>query len=350
MKRLIVVIMAMMLLLAACAPAAPDTPAAPATPDEPAPAAPAEPAPAEPEPIEPSGVWNIGYSNMFEKEDFFIVVEAGLRKAVEAAGYTINVTYADRDAIVMRSNIEALVLMGADIIIDFNVLDDVGSIIASELAEQGIPMLSIDSFYDGAYFFGVNNIEAGRILGEATIPFVEDKFDGEIEYIVNLYDAQSGLIIKQRNDGVVDVLQDKFGVPDENVIWLDQRADDVLTTTMTRDWLHANPNASKVVFIGQNDDRGYAINVAVEGENRVADSLIVSHNADPSSVENMLAAADGNESAWVATASYNAHRYGEQIIEMVTRILNGTQTAESEYTVVTIVTAANVKQYVSELS
>jgi ribose transport system substrate-binding protein len=296
-----------------------------------------------------SETWHVGFSNMFEREDFFITVGNGLRDAAEAKGYEFNVTFADRDATRMRQAIESLVLMGADIIIDFNVLPEVGSAITEELMEEGIPLISIDSFYDGAYFFGVNNIEAGRVLGEATIPYVESKFDGEIDFIVNLYDAASGLIIKERNDGVVEVLQERFDVPDANVIWLDMRADDVLTGTMTRDWLHANPDATRIVFVGQNDDRGFAINATVEAEHRRDHSIIVSHNADPSSIENLQRHAQDGDTAWVATASYNAHMYGVQIMEMVTRILNGEQTEMNEYTVVTIVTRANVEEYVREL-
>lgn len=292
--------------------------------------------------------YSIGYSNMALKEDFFITVEAGIRKECETLGYEYNTTISDRDATKMKQNIEALVTMGADIIIDFNVMAEAGSAIASDLDKEGIPMLSVDCVYEGAYFFGVNNLEAGNILGEATIPFVDEKFGGEIEYIVNLYDDASGPEVKKRNDGVVEVLQEKYSVPDENVIWLDSRQDDVKTQTMTRDWLNSHPEATKVVFVGQNDDRGFAINAAVEGENRIDDALIVSHNADPASVENLQKHEADKDTAWVATASYNSHLYGVQIVDMATRILNGEEVAQSEYTKVTIVTCDNVTDYVTE--
>lgn len=292
--------------------------------------------------------YNIGYSNMQVKEDFFITVEAGIKKAAEDAGYQYNTTISDRDAAKMKQNIEALVTKGANIIIDFNVLPEAGSAIATDLQKEGIPMLSIDCLYDGAYFFGVNNLEAGKLLGEATTSFVDSKFGGELQYIVNLYDEASGAEVKKRCDGVVEVLKAKYNVPDENIIWLDSKADDVKTQTMTKDWLNSHPDASKVVFVGQNDDRGYAINSAVEGLGREADSLIVSHNADPSSVENLQKHVTDKDTAWVCTASYNSHLYGQQIMDMATRILNGEKVEQSEYTKVTIVTTDNVEDYVAE--
>lgn len=292
--------------------------------------------------------YNIGYSNMQVKEDFFITVEGGIKKAAEDLGYTYNTTISDRDATKMKQNIEALVTKGADIIIDFNVMAEAGSAIASDLKKEEIPMLSVDCLYEDAYFFGVNNLEAGNILGEAAIPFVEEKFGGELEYIVNVYDAASGDEIKKRNDGVVDVLKEKYAVKEENVFWLDCKQDDVKSQTMTKDWLNSHPDAKKVVFVGQNDDRGYAINAAVEGESRKADSIIVSHNADPAPIENLQKHAEDKDTAWVATASYNSHLYGQQIMDMATKILNGETVEQSGYTKVTIITTENVNDYVKE--
>lgn len=333
-----------LVMLAGCSTDAPASSAAPASSGAPASSA----APDGSEPAPAGAAYNIGYSNMQLKEDFFITVEAGIRKACEDLGYEYNTTISDRDAAKMKQNIEALVTKGADIIIDFNVMPEAGAAIAADLEKEGIPMLSVDCLFDGAYFFGVNNLEAGRILGEATIPFVDDKFGGEIEFIVNLYDDASGPEVKKRNDGVVEALQEKYGVADDNVIWLDSKADDVKTQTMTRDWLNSHPDATKVVFVGQNDDRGFAINAAVEGESRTADAIIVSHNADPASVENLQKHAEDKDTAWVCTASYNSHLYGVQIIDMATRILNGEEVEQSEYTKVTIVTTDNVTEYVTD--
>lgn len=291
---------------------------------------------------------NVGYSNMQVKEDFFITVEGGIKAACEEAGYEYNTTISDRDATKMKQNIEALVTKGADIIIDFNVMAEVGSAIASDLAKENIPMLSIDCIYEGAYFFGVNNLEAGRILGETAATYVDSKFDGELEYIVNVYDAASGAEVQKRNDGVVEILQKKYNVPNDNVIWIDSKQDDVKSQTMTKDWLNSHPDAHKIVFVGQNDDRGYAVNAAVEGESRKADSIVVSHNADPAPIENLQKHATDKDTAWVATASYNSHLYGKQIIDMATRIMNGEKVDNSEYTKVTIVTLDNVDEYVKQ--
>lgn len=290
----------------------------------------------------------IGYSNMQLAEDFFITVSNGLKAAAEANNVKFEETIANRDAVLMAQNIEAFLMKDVDMVIDFNVLAETGSEMAARCAEKGVPMISVDCLYDGAYFFGVDNYGAGVALGEGACEFVDEKLGGEIEYIVSLWDSQSGDTIKARCDGVVDVLAEKYGVDEEHQIWIDSLADDVKTGTMTRDWLNSNPEAHKIVFVGQNDDRGYAINNAVETLSRTADCIIVSHNADPASVENLQAHLDG-DTAWVCTASYNSHLYGEQIMDMALRILKGEDVPQAGYTKVSVVSYKNVEEYVASL-
>ena len=73
----------------------------------------------------------IGYSNMQLAEDFFITVSNGLKKAAEANNVKFEETIANRDAVLMAQNIEAFLMKGVDMVIDFNVLAETGSEMAA---------------------------------------------------------------------------------------------------------------------------------------------------------------------------------------------------------------------------
>lgn len=295
--------------------------------------------------------YNIGYSNLSMKEDFFITVENGIHTACENKGYTYNTTVSDNDSAKMNQNIDALLTKGADIIISFDVLPEVGQAEAEELKKEGIPMISIDCDYGkDAYFFGVDNHGAGEALGNALVPFVADRFEEKVDYIVAVWNAQSGDTVKQRCTGAIEVLQDKYDVSDDNIVWLDCNGDDIKTQSMTEDWLGANPDAGNIVFIGQSDDRGYAINQAVIKSDRVEDCLIGSHNADPSVVENFQKyAKKPEETSWVTSISYNSYSYGEQVVQYAADILNGDAADEMQrYAQITALTVDNVEEYVAE--
>lgn len=295
--------------------------------------------------------YNIGYCNQQLKEDFFITVEAGLKKACEDLGYEYNLANTDRDSSKMKTGIDSLVTMGADIIVDFNCLPEQGAASSEQLEAEGIPMLSIDSDYgDVAYFFGVNNYDAGVALGEGLSAYVDSRFDGKLDYIVCLYDSQAGDAVKARCDGAAETLAKAYNVSEDNIVWLDSMADDTKTKTMTQDWLDSHPDAKKVAFVGQNDDRGYAITQAVEVSERIENCIIGSHNADPASVENLQKAKDDPDAnPWVVTVSYESFNYGKQIAAYATDILNGKCADEKErYAKTTVVTTDNVDDYVAE--
>ncbi len=300
---------------------------------------------------EGEATYNIGYANQALKEDFFITVENSIYTACQERGYEYNIAITDRDSTKMTQGIEALVTKGADIIIDFDCLPEAGEAMGEELAKEGIPMMSVDADYgENVYFFGVNNYEAGVALGESLSTFVDEKFGGELDYVVALWDSQSGDTVKERCTGATDTLQEKYGLSEDQVVWLDSMADDVKTQSMTRDWLDSHPDAEKVVFVGQNDDRGYAINQAIIAADRVENCLVGSHNADPSAVENLQKYIDDPMgTAWVTTVSYNSFLYGEQIIEYATDILEGNAEGEMQrYAETSPLTTENVEDYVAE--
>lgn len=337
-------------MLAGCGSTEPEAPAAPA--GETAEEAPAEEAPAEEAPAEEAPAaetYNIGYCNQQMKEDFFITVESAIYTAATNAGYEYNLAITDRDSTKMVTSIETLVTKGADIIVDFNCLPEQGAAAGEKLAAEGIPMLSIDSDYgEGVYFFGVNNYDAGTQLGKSLEAFIDDRFGGEVDFVVALWDSQAGDVVKMRCEGATDEIQEKYGLSDDQVVWLDSMADDTKTQSMTRDWLDAHPEAEHIVFVGQNDDRGYAINQAVIAADRVANCLIGSHNADPSSVENLQKNMDDpTATAWVTTMAYNSFLYGEQIVAYVADIMAGGAEMQ-RYAEISPLTTENVNDYIAE--
>ena len=103
-----------------------------------------------------------------------------------------------------------------------------------------------------------------------------------------------------------------------------------------------------LVCVGQNDDRGYAINQAVIAADRVANCLIGSHNADPSSVENLQKNMDDpTATAWVTTMAYNSFLYGEQIVAYVADIMAGGAEMQ-RYAEISPLTTENVNDYIAE--
>lgn len=340
---LVAVMMMIVSVFSGCKPAAPavEEPAAEAT--EAVEAAVTEAPAAIPGDLNGDGKVVVGYDNMQETENFFQVVKGSLEDAIAARGWEMVYAFAERDPERMIANVDSFLLQGADFIIDFNVVPETGSAQAADLKEKGIPMLSIDCLYDGAYFFGVNNLNAGETAGNAMVAAINAKWDGQLDYILHIYDESAGPEVKKRNSGAGDVLRAAYPSFDPaNEIWQDVSDNDPTDArNVITDFLTAHPDAKHIAVVSFTDDRAFAALGGVEASGRMNDVFIVSHNADATAVEHMKTSP---EDAWIATVCYNSNLYGELICQVIDKINAGEQVEQMNFNTLTAVTRENVNE------
>lgn len=370
-KRIIAMLLAVLFVIgmAACAKTAetPQTPAAdtqktetpaeePAT-DAPAPAeeTPAEEATtenAEPTPdAELNYDFTIGYAVLGEATNFFVTVGQSMRDATDAKGTKLLYTIDDRDASKMKTAIDTFVMQDADIIVDFTVLAETGEAIAKTLE---IPMLSVDCYYEGAYFFGVNNQAAGETAGAYVEEWVNSNWDGQIDAVQMLYNEANGETVKQRVGGAVDYLEgagllSRDIVTETNINSSGSTTTDVsYVRSLVVDYLTAHPEEKHIVIIAQTDEQAMAANAAVEGAGRTGEVAIVSHNCDV----NVVAQLQEKKGSIIGTVNYNSAGYGKQIVDACARILDakekGYEVDTYFYNEVYVVNMDNVWDYYPE--
>lgn len=370
-KRIIAMLLAVLFVIgmAACAKTA-ETPQTPAA-DTPKTETPAEetkneaPAPAEETSEEEPATENaeptpdadlnydftVGYSVLGEATNFFVSVGEGMRAVSAEKGINLLYTIDDRDASKMKTAIDTFVMQGADIIVDFTVLAETGEAIAKTL---DIPMLSVDCYYEGAYFFGVNNQAAGETAGAYVEEWVNANWDGQIDAVQMLYNEANGETVKQRVGGAVDHLE-SAGLLNREIVTETNINSSGSTTTdvsyvrsLVVDYLTAHPEEKHIVIIAQTDEQAMAANAAVEGAGRAGEVAIVSHNCDV----NVVAQLQEGKGSIIGTVNYNANGYGEQILRACARILDakekGYEVDTYFYNEVYVVNMDNVWNYYPE--
>lgn len=370
-KRIIAMLLAVLFVIgmAACAKTA-ETPQPPAA-DTPKTETPAEetkneaPAPAEETSEEEPATENaeptpdadlnydftVGYSVLGEATNFFVSVGEGMRAVSAEKGINLLYTIDDRDASKMKTAIDTFVMQGADIIVDFTVLAETGEAIAKTL---DIPMLSVDCYYEGAYFFGVNNQAAGETAGAYVEEWVNANWDGQIDAVQMLYNEANGETVKQRVGGAVDHLE-SAGLLNREIVTETNINSSGSTTTdvsyvrsLVVDYLTAHPEEKHIVIIAQTDEQAMAANAAVEGAGRAGEVAIVSHNCDV----NVVAQLQEGKGSIIGTVNYNANGYGEQILRACARILDakekGYEVDTYFYNEVYVVNMDNVWNYYPE--
>ena len=298
--------------------------------------------------------FKIGYTVLGNATNFFVNVNNSLETACEEKGIEFSWTINDRDASKMRTAIDTYVMQGADIIVDFTVLVETGTAIAAELAKEGIPMISIDCAYEGAYFFGVDNAGAGKTIGQFAADWVTENWDGQIDSVQGLYNEAAGELVRQRVSCGMDVLVEQGLVSADNLTYTNTNSSGATTTdvsyvrSLVVDYLTAHPDDEHIVLICMTDEVATAANAAAISTGREDNVAIVSHNCDLAVVE-MLQQESG---CIIGTVNYNSNGYGEQIVDACATILKAQETGEELdwyfYNKVYVVSRENAWEYYPE--
>ena len=309
MKKLISLLLCLCMVFTLVACGAADAPAA----DAPAADAPAVDAPAA------EKTYVIGFNNYNMGTDFPQLLYNGMEVAAKELGIELMYAEAAGDPQKMVSNIDTFITAGVDLIIDFNFNPEVGATLVQKCNDADIPLISIDCVYDGAYFFGVNNMNAGKTAGEYYAQLVKDKWGGEVDYLVLEYNFAAGTEVKQRLDGIIEGMKENgIELTEDQIVWIDYNNDTAKAQSTAADFLTAHPDSTKIAFGVLTDPASAGVLAAIETADRMSDCMIVSHGGEPIGLD-LLA----EDNCYMGTVAYDPAKYGELLIPLAKDIIDG---------------------------
>ncbi len=308
MKKILALVLSLLLVvsLVACGQSAP-APEAPA-PEAPAPEAPAPEAPAADDTI------TLGLCNINEKGVFGKLVKYGFEQATAARGWKL--VYADNnaDGQTAVTNAELMVMQDVDFVVDMNVDASVGQTIMDIFNAAEIPVLAIDIMLPGAPFFGIDSPELGYFNGETAGKYIQENYDGEVEYVVLVTQRAAGEVGYTRVRTAIDALDD-MGIKYGEVVEIEGENDTSIAQQRFTDFLTAHPDAKSIIVFTTNEITGQGVHAAACTAGREWDIRLFSANCGSTFID-PLYATEGNTS-WVSTISNFTELYGEQACQLV---------------------------------
>lgn len=287
----------------------------------------------------------IGFNNMFPDIEFFQVVEKGLEEACKANCIRLVKAYAQRDPAKMVSNVDSFVLQGADIIVEFNVNPEVGNTITKKMAEKKIPVIGVDCYYDGAYFWGVNNQKVGTTAGEYAAEYIKKNWDGKIDLMANIYSEGAGPDVKKRNSGAVDAIMKAYpNITKDKIFWLpgpNDKIDAINSKAQFTDFLTAHPDAKHIYLHVLTDQGAVGALSALEATGRTGQCIITSCDAGQEAIDNVK---KDKPTAWLGSVAAFPEKYGENIVKYALDILDGKNPPKERFTDNLVIDRNNVKQ------
>jgi ribose transport system substrate-binding protein len=189
-------------------------------------------------------------------------------------------------------------------------------------------------------FFGADNFEAGRIAGLALGQFAKQRWNCEVDALLSINSPANKLVIVRENGMRRGVQSHCPGVRFIRVAPTAYTTDATIqpfTDTLTR-----LPGQSHLLVHGINDDVAIGAVKAAQAANRLGDIYVAAQGADPTAWPYLC----GNTpfKNWVADTGYFPERYGNYIVPILTKLINGQKQPRTVYLKHEAVTPRNIKK------
>jgi ribose transport system substrate-binding protein len=287
--------------------------------------------------------YTIGFANQSEELAFAIDVRRGLERAVKMSN-NIDLVVADNklsgeEALQVA---DRLIERKVDLVIEYQIDEKINNIVMEKFQQANIPVIAVDIPVVGATFFGVDNYRAGHMAGEALGRWVTENWAGQFEKLIVLEEPRAGSLVSARIRGQIDGLEDiVHSIAENQKIFLDCGNTSSITEAQVYKTLQRFPDIHRFVIISFNDDSAIGAVRAAKALARESDIVIVGQGADRV-VRNEL---QKPGSRIVGSTAYMPERYGEQLIEIVLKILRGEPSPPAVYIKHVFIDSENIEQY-----
>ena len=274
--------------------------------------------------------YRLGFANLSEHESPFAVeVRQGLELAAASAG-DIELVLADNrlDAATAIDNAEQLIASGVDLAIEYQIDEKAGNLIMERFRAADIPVIAVDIPLVGATFFGVENFRAGQMAGAALGHWVNLHWGGEIDRLIVLEENRAGSLPGARIRGQIDGFQTIAGpVTASKMVTLDSGNTSTVTESQLSATLEHLPDEHRLAVVCFNDDAAIGAIGAARHAGREQDIVVVGQGMD----RRARAEIRDPASRLIGSTAYWPAQYGEKLLDVATKILQGEQVPPAVY-------------------
>jgi ribose transport system substrate-binding protein len=269
-----------------------------------------------------------GFANLSKHIYLAVEIQASLEKAATAAGVDLVVWDNDRNADTAVKNAEEMVEHKVDLAIEFQLYEQVAPVISDILARASIPLISLVNPHHGTVYFGVNNYRAGLSAGCALAEYATERWNGKVDSILLLESPLAGRTAQSRLVGVMRGLEERLGtMPKHAIHQLDGGGDKEMSRAAVAGFLKSSRSPKKILIVGINDESAIGAVEATEAVKGAREFAVVGYGGSKEILE-MIAEP---RSSCIGTVSFNAERYGTDLLNFALPILHGKSAPTAHY-------------------
>lgn len=261
----------------------------------------------------------IGFGIQDSSIEFSQLVQKSIERCAAAANIEL-VTLDNQDSGARAlENAETFIRERVDLLIESQTNVALAERIAARMRSASIPIIALEIPLPGAVFFGANNVEAGMLAGRHLAHWAQTHWNGEMDEILLLDLPKAGHIPNARIQGSL------LGIL-ERVAWVSFSQVKTLHTVGTYESAHSavrkhlsRTRSRRILIAAINDESGLGALRAFRDAEREHHCAIVTHNAGNSVLEEL----HNRKSRLIGSVAYFPERYGDSIIPLAEKMLQG---------------------------
>ena len=269
-----------------------------------------------------------GFGSMSGEMPFSVEVTESLKEAAASVGVDLMILDNCYDAATAVKNAEEFVKARVDLVIEFQVEQEVAPVIADKISAAKIPLIAIDIPHPHATFFGVDNYRVGFEAGVTLAGHAESHWGGKAGWVLGLDLPEAGQLVQSRItgafEGVKSVLPE---MPVECFVRIDGRGMRDKSRKAIADFLTRHPKDKHILIAASNDTSALGAVDAVREAGREKHVAVVGQDCIAEAVEEMRR----ERSPLIGSVSHETGSYGPSLIHLGLALLRGQHVAPYNY-------------------
>jgi ABC-type sugar transport system substrate-binding protein len=235
-------------------------------------------------------------------------------------------------------NVREFAEMPVDLAIIYHIDERMGATLRATVQHhRAIPIIAVDIPIPMTVFFGINNQQAGRLVGDALGQWIRDNWNGRVDRILVVTENRVLDVVQQRLDFGLKGVANWVDFDKDAVFRLDGGNNRETSAQNAYEVLERWGDFHHVGAVCLNDDSALGVLDAARALGRESDVAVVGQNAD-------LAVAEfrNPDTRLIASANYFPEQYGARLIELARKLLHGERVAREHFIEPALVTRESV--------
>jgi ribose transport system substrate-binding protein len=281
-----------------------------------------------------------GFAAQSADMPFSVEVAESLKNAAASVGVDLVVLDNKYDAATALKNAEEFVRSKVDLVIEFQVEEEVAPMIADKIAGAKIPLIAIDIPHPHATYFGVDNYRVGVEAGEALAGHANDNWGGKVDWVLGLDLPEAGQLVQSRITGAFEGIRHGISdLPVELFVRMDGRGMRDRSKKLVSDFLQRHPKDKHILIAAATDTSALGAVDAVNELKRDKHVAIVGQDCISEAITEMRK----ERSPLIASVSHETNSYGPSLIHLGLALLRGQTVPPYNYVEHKLVTGVSLR-------